>query len=378
MSSHPVAHKIPSTARAAIITEFKKPFTLSTNHPVPSPSSLRPGECLVKIEYAGCCHSDIHVRDNDWGGDSPVPLVAGHEGVGKVVAVAQFGNGEDVKYRGEEEGIRVKVGDRVGLKWFANACLRCESCRLGRETNCSVARATTHGYRVDGTFADYVVSWTDYVTPIPKAIPDSDLPMITPMLCAGVTIYKALKVCNAQPGQWVAISGAGGGLGHLGIQFAKAMGFRVVAIDTGASKKSLCLSLGADAWVDFVETGEKFVQEVQKAAGGLGPHAAVVAVGHPLPFNQAVMYLRLAGTLVAVGMPGGGGTLNVPITLMIAKTLTIVGSATGTRQDMAEVLDFVVQGKVKCIYQERKMEEVNEVMDELAAGKVSGRIVLKM
>jgi len=125
--------EIPTTARAAIIKEFKQPLTISTNYPVPSPSSLRRGECLVKLKYAGCCHSDIHVRDNDWGANSPVPIVAGHEGVGRVVAIG--GAEAETKYSGEEDGIRVKVGDRVGLKWFANACFKCESCRTGRETS---------------------------------------------------------------------------------------------------------------------------------------------------------------------------------------------------------------------------------------------------
>ncbi|KAF5348346.1 hypothetical protein D9758_010940 [Tetrapyrgos nigripes] len=367
--------QIPNTARAAIVKEFHKPIVVEPNHPVPSPSSLRPGECLVKIEYAGCCHSDVHIRDGGWGAPIPIPIVGGHEGVGRVVAI---GGSPDASYayRGEEEGIRVKIGDRVGLKWFANACLRCESCRTGWETNCNVARALVHGSQVDGTFADYCVAWVDYVTPIPAEIPDSDLGMITPLLCAGLTVYRALKVCNAKPGQWVTISGAGGG---LGIQFAKAMGFRVIAIDTGATKKSLCESLGADAWVDFKESGDNFIKDVMAATGpaALGPHAAVVAVGSPLPFNQAAMYLRRAGTLVAVGMPKGGA-LNIPIPMIIGKTLTITGSATGSRQDMAEALDFVVQGKVKCIYELRRLEEINEAFADLEAGKVSGRIVFKL
>ncbi|KAJ3795976.1 hypothetical protein GGU11DRAFT_746582 [Lentinula aff. detonsa] len=346
---------VPATARAAVITTVKEDLVIKEVDVV-QPSDLAAGECLVKVDYAGCCHSDIHVKNDDWG-RTKTPIVGGHEGVGHVIAIGA-----------NTIGSPVKIGDRVGMKWFANACL---NAALG----CTLAREQTHGLTVEGTFAEYTRCWVDYLTPIPEGL---DSAAVTPLLCAGLTIYKALKVSNAKPGHWVALSGAGGGLGHLGIQFAVAMGIRVIAIDTGAEKRDLCYKLGAEKWVDFAESKD-LVKDVQDATGGIGPHAAIIAVGHALPFNQAIMYLRSTGTLVAIGMPGpANGILNVPIALLISKCLSIVGSATGNRQDMAEALDFMARGKVDCHHEIRDFNEVNNALKDVSEGKVRGRIVLKI
>ncbi|THU93240.1 NAD(P)-binding protein [Dendrothele bispora CBS 962.96] len=216
------------------------------------------------------------------------------------------------------------------------------------------------------------------VTPIPEGL---DSAAATPILCAGVTTYKAVKQSNAKIGDWIAISGAGGGLGHLAVQYAVAMGLRVITIDTGASKRDLCVNqLGAEKWVDFMESKD-LVKDVIEAAGGLGPQASCSArlsqLG-PIPFSQALLYLRPAGTLVAVGMPAGGAMLNVPIALLVPRCINIVGSATGNRQDMAEALDIVAQGKVKCHCEVRDWEEVNDVLKDLRAGTVTGRVVLRI
>jgi len=227
---------------------------------------------------------------------------------------------------------------------------------------------------MDGTFADYVISYVDYVTPIPDGL---DSASAAPILCAGMTVYKALKQSKATIGDWVAISGAGGGLGHLAIQYAVAMGLRVVAIDTGAEKKELCLSLGAEKWIDFKEA-EDLIKAVRQATDGFGPHAAIIVVGDARPFNQALMYLRSAGTLVAVGMPTSSSTLNVPITLLIGKSITVVGSALGNRQDVTEALAIAAQGKVKVHVQERKLEDLNNILSDFQEGRVTGRLVIKL
>ncbi|THU93242.1 GroES-like protein [Dendrothele bispora CBS 962.96] len=358
------SYDIPPTGRAAVITEYKKDLALAENHPVPSVADLNPGECLVKIEYAGVCQSDLHVKDDAYGFNAPLPLIGGHEGIGRIVAIAEH-----------TVGSPVKVGDRVGLKWTARSCLKCENCRKGMEACCAMVVTHAHGCTVNGTWTEYAVAWTDYVTPIPEGL---DSAAATPILCAGVTTYKAVKQSNAKIGDWIAISGAGGGLGHLAVQYAVAMGLRVIAIDTGASKRDLCVNqLGAEKWVDFMESKD-LVKDVIEAAGGLGPHAAVIAAGSPIPFNQALLYLRPAGTLVAVGMPAGGAMLNVPIALLVPRCINIVGSATGNRQDMAEALDIVAQGKVKCHYEVRDWEEVNDVLKDLRAGTVTGRVVLRI
>jgi len=267
----------------------------------------------------------------------------------------------------------VKVGDRVGVKWIGNVCGQCEMCRKGHDSSCHMSFTNTHGFQDDGTFQEYVVSFVNYVTPIPE---DIDGAAATPLLCAGLTVYKALKQANVSIGQWIAISGAGGGLGHLAVQYAVAMGLRVLAIDTGDVKKKLCIGLGAEKWVDFMESKD-LVKDVQDATGGLGPDAAIITAGDITPFNQAIMYLRLKGTLVCVGMPAGNALLNIPVTLLIGKSMTIVGSAIGNRQDVSETIQIATLGKVKCQHQVRKLEDINEIFEELEAGKVAGRIVIQ-
>ncbi|KAJ7100487.1 chaperonin 10-like protein [Mycena epipterygia] len=357
-----MAPVIPLKARAAVLAAFDQDFVLKDDQPVVQPSELAPGQCLVKIDYAGVCHSDLHIKEGGWG---PVkfPRVAGHEGIGHIVAIGEH-----------TVASPVKIGDRVGIKWIANTCLRCEMCRRGNEPCCTMAATMTHGYGVDGSFADYAVSYVDYVTPIPENIESA---AATPLLCAGLTIYKALKESNPKVGNWVAIPGAGGGLGHLGIQYAVAMGLRVIAIDTGDAKRDLCLKLGAEKWIDF-KTSTDLVKDVKEATGGLGPHAAVVVASNPAPMNQAAMYLRSKGTLVAVGIPSGNAVLTVRIGLLVAKCLTIVGSAIGSRQDVIEALDIAARGKVTCHHEVRDFSEINSAFNELAAQNVPGRIILKL
>ncbi|KAG7090140.1 hypothetical protein E1B28_011748 [Marasmius oreades] len=358
---------IPKTQRAAVIKKCKQPIEVENDFPVTQPSDLKPGECLVKLEYTGCCHSDVHIRDDDWGSGKflSLPLVGGHEGIGRVVAIGE----------GTSSGTNpVKVGDRVGLKWFATVCLRCEMCRTGWEAGCSFNQSRRHGFNMHGTFQEYAVSYTDYVTPIPEGLDSAEA---TPLLCAGLTVYRALKQTNARAGQWVAISGAGGGLGHLAVQLAVNQGLRVIAIDTGAEKKELCTKLGAEYWIDFKETKD-LVKDVVQAAEGAGPHAAIVAAGHPQPFNDALQYLRKAGTLAVVGIPGGGEVLKVPFPLLVGKLLHIFGTLTGTQQDMEETLKLAEAGKIRCKVDVRRFEDINQVMDDLVAGNVKGRIVLKL
>ncbi|KAJ6549952.1 chaperonin 10-like protein [Mycena capillaripes] len=350
---------IPPKARAAVIAEFGPEFVLKDDQPVVQPADLAPGECLVKIDYAGVCHSDLHIKEGGWGAVK-FPRVGGHEGIGHIVAIGEH-----------TVDSPVKIGDRVGIKWTAKACLRCELCRTGGEPCCPMAGTMSHGYGVDGSFADYALAYVDYVTPIPQNL---DSAAATPLLCAGLTIYKALKETNPKIGNWVAIPGAGGGLGHLGIQYAVAMGLRVIAIDTGDVKRDLCLSLGAEKWIDFKKSAD-LVKEVKVATGGDGPHAAVVAASNVGPLDQAVLYLRPRGTLVAVGLPSGTPVLTVPIGLLIVK---VICAQRRNRQDAIEALDIAARGKVACHHTVRELSEVNTVFAEMAAQNIAGRVVLKM
>lgn len=193
--------------------------------PVPKPG---PDEVLVKIKYSGVCHTDLHALKGDWPLASKMPFVGGHEGAGIVVAKGDLVEGWE-------------IGDHAGIKWLNGSCLACEFCKNADEAVCP--NALLSGYTVDGTFQQYAIGKATHTTKIPKHVP---LDAVAPVLCAGVTVYKGLKESGARPGQTVAIVGAGGGLGSLAQQYAKAMGLRVIAIDGGDEKKALCESMGAE------------------------------------------------------------------------------------------------------------------------------------
>ncbi|EMD35531.1 hypothetical protein CERSUDRAFT_85490 [Gelatoporia subvermispora B] len=357
MSSH---FQIPKTQKAAIVESNDAPLRVVSDHPVKQPGELAPGECLVRLDCSGVCHTDLHARKGDWPVPAKLPLIGGHEGVGIVVAVGAH-----------TQDSPVKLGDRVGIKWLAYSCLDCEPCRKGIEQSCEKGKYS--GFTVDGTFSQYVVSYVNHVTPIPSSLPSDEAASI---LCAGVTVYRAIKYSNTHIGDWIVLPGAGGGLGHLAVQYAVAMGLRVVAIDTGAEKKNLCTKLGAEAWVDFKETKD-LVGDIKAATGGKGAHAAVVTAATGAAYAQAIDYLRPGGTLMVVGLPAQA-KLSADIFFTVIKSINIVGSYVGNRQDAREALDIAARGKVKCFFESKPLSALSEVYEGLEQGKIVGRVVLNM
>jgi propanol-preferring alcohol dehydrogenase len=265
----------------------------------------------------------------------------------------------------------VKIGDRVGVKWLAYSCLRCEFCRKGLEQDCVSVKNS--GFSVNGTFSEYVVSWVNHVTPIPEGLPSADAASV---LCAGVTVYRAIKHSQTQQGDWIVLPGAGGGLGHLAVQYAVDRGLRVIAIDAGEDKKKLVLSLGAEAWIDFKET-QDLVGDIKRITGGLGAHSAVVTTASPSGYTQAVDYLRPGGTLMAVGLPGAA-ELEASIFFTVLKSISIIGSYVGNRQDAIEAIDIAARGKVKVAFKQQPLADLKDVYADLEAGTIAGRIVLDM
>ncbi|KAG6860152.1 hypothetical protein C0995_015075 [Termitomyces sp. Mi166 len=325
---------IPKTQTAAIVKTSGAPIEVKHDHPVKSQAQLAPGECLVKLECTGVCHTDLHAALGDWPVPPKSPLIGGHEGVGVIVAIGDHTTGSPVK-----------VGDRVGIKWLADSCLNCEPCRKGFEQNCVEAKLS--GYTVDGTFSEYV----------------------------GVTVFRALKYSQTTAGDWVVLPGAGGGLGHLAVQYAKDMGLRVIAIDSGADKEKLCKELGADVWIDYVES-KNIVEDVKKATGGAGAHSAVVTTASPSGYSQAVDYLRCGGTLMVVGLPGKAN-LEASIFFTVFKSIKILGSYVGNRQDATEAIEIASRGAVKCHYQLRKIGDLQKTYEDMTKGMISGRVVLE-
>lgn len=333
--------------RAAVVAQLGAELEV-TEVDLPAPG---PGEALVKLETSGVCHTDLHAAQGDWPVKPTPPFIPGHEGYGTVVAV---GPGVD----------NLAVGDKVGNAWLWSACGHCEYCRTGWETLCEQQR--NGGYSVNGSFGSYMLVDADYA----PRIPDGADPLeVAPILCAGVTVYKGLKVTDTRPGQWVAISGVGG-LGHVAVQYARAMGLRVAAVDVDDSKLELARRLGAEVTVN-ARAGDA-VDQVQQATGGT--HGVLVTAVNPTAFSQAIGFARRGGTIVLVGLPPGD--FGVPIFDVVLRALTIRGSIVGTRQDMAEALDFYARGLIKPTVAAAELSEINDVFARMQRGQIDGRVVI--
>ncbi|MFL4473350.1 alcohol dehydrogenase AdhP [Paeniglutamicibacter sp. MACA_103] len=336
-----------STMRAAIVEKFGDELTVGTTE-IPEPG---PGQALVKVIASGVCHTDLHAAEGDWPIKPNLPLVPGHEGVGTVEKI-----GEGVT--------EVKVGDLVGNAWLASACGSCEYCGTGWETLCESQQ--NGGYSVNGSFGEYMLVDAKFAAHIPEG---ADPYEIAPVLCAGVTVYKGLKQTEVKPGQWVVISGIGG-LGHIAVQYAVAMGMRVAAVDVAEEKLALARSHGAEVTVNAF--AQDPAEAIQAATGGA--HGVLVTAVHPAAFGQAIGMTRRGGTIVFNGLPPGD--FPAPIFDIVLKGLTIRGSIVGTRQDMDEALDFYARGKIKPTFHTRPLEDVNAVFDEMKHAKIDGRVVI--
>jgi len=234
------------------------------------------------------------------------------------------------------------------------------------------AKALLSGYTVDGTFQQYCIAKAAHVARIPK---ECDLEAIAPVLCAGITVYKGLKESGVRPGQTVAIVGAGGGLGSLACQYAKAMGLDIIAIDGGSEKREMTAKLGATHYVDFMSS-KNLVNDVKAATSdGLGPHAVILVAVNEKPFQQAAEYVRPRGTVVMIGLPAGA-YLKAPVFESVIKMITIKGSYVGNRRDSAEAIEFFRRGLIKAPYKTIGLSKLQEVYDLMHEGKIAGRYVV--
>ncbi|MGR3803854.1 alcohol dehydrogenase AdhP [Marinibacterium profundimaris] len=337
-----------ATMKAAVVTEFGKPLEIRE---VEKPTAA-PGKIVVKIEASGVCHTDLHAASGDWPVKPNPPFIPGHEGVG---IVAEVGAGVTA----------VKEGDRVGVPWLHTACGHCHHCCGGWETLCTDQQNT--GYSVNGGFADYVLADPNYVGHLPAALAFAPA---APVLCAGVTVYKGLKETETKPGQTVAIMGIGG-LGHMAVQYAKAMGMHVVAVDISDDKLALARKLGADEVINAANTDP--AAEVQKGGGVEGVLVTAVSTSS---FGQGLGMLARGGTMSLVGLPPGG--FELPIFDVVLTRKTIRGSIVGTRNDLHESLDFAAEGKVAAHFTTERLEDINSIFDRMKAGAIDGRIVMEI
>lgn len=252
--SHAATATPTGTMRAAVVTAPDRPLDVR-DVPIPAPG---PGQALVKVLTTGVCHTDLHAARGDWPVAPKSDLIPGHEGYGRVVALG--------------DGVTsLAVGDLVGNAWLWSACGVCEFCRTGWETLCPDQQ--NGGYSVDGSFGEYMLVDERFAARIPEG---ADPVEVAPILCAGVTVYKGLKMTEARPGEWVVISGIGG-LGHIAVQYARAMGLRVAAVDIDDAKLELARQHGAELTVNALTQDPAAV--VQERTGGA--HGVLVTAVHP-------------------------------------------------------------------------------------------------
>lgn len=338
------------TMEAAVVRALGQPLSIE-EVPVPTP---RAGEALVKIVASGVCHTDLHAADGDWPLKPTPPFIPGHEGAGIVAAVGPGVTG-------------LKEGDPVGIAWLHDACGVCESCITGWETLCPSQHNS--GYSVNGCFAEYAIGHAAYLARLPAK---ADFAALAPILCAGVTTYKGIKETEARPGEWLAISGIGG-LGHVAVQYAKAMGLHVVAIDVADDKLELARTVGADVTINA--KSPEIAELVAKCTDG-GAHGVLVTAVSVPAFSQALRMVRRKGTVSLVGLPPGD--FATPIFDVVLKRITVRGSIVGTRKDLAEALAFAGEGKVRAHVHTMPLKAINDIFAALKSGRVEGRMVLDL
>jgi alcohol dehydrogenase, propanol-preferring len=335
--------------KAAILQECKKPLVLDdVPRPVPEANDV-----LIQIEACGVCHSDLHLADGDWPQLAAItkkPLILGHEIVGHVVergaAVCEF-----------------QVGDRAGVPWIYWTCGECAFCREGYENLCVKQKIT--GVTEDGGFAEFLRVPASHAVKIPEGLSSIDA---APLFCAGLTAHRALKQAGISPGQRLAIFGIGG-LGHIAVQIGRELGAEITAIDVSDEKLELAKSLGAARGLNAASTN--VVKELREKGG---VHVALVTSAAKAAYDLAFSCVRPTGTVLIVGLPSEN--ICFPPVLMAAKEVRIRASTVGTRADLREVLAMASGGKIRCHVTPRPLAHVNEVLDQLRLGQVSGRIAL--
>ncbi|ENY69291.1 Alcohol dehydrogenase [Metamycoplasma auris 15026] len=315
-------------------------------------------EVLVKLETSGVCHTDLHIANNDWPRQPKYPMVPGHEGIGIVTKI-----GPNCK--------KIKVGDRVGIGYMFSACGQCEYCVGGKEILCPSRVVTS--LTKPGTFAQYTIGNEDYVLPIPNNL---DILGGAPILCGGVTSYKALKQANLKVGDYVAIIGIGG-LGHFAIAYAKAMGLNIIAIDINNKKLESAKNEGAH--YTFNANYFSLVEQIKSITNG-GVHAVI---NTSVATNSAILgmsILRRAGKQVLVGVPPKDKNNKIEFPLSILATISgeqqVLGSVVGTRQDTKEALALGEKGIISKVGQVISLEQIGEVFEKLSKGELIGRAVI--
>ena len=343
--------RVRCPVKAAVVRSFDRPLEIE-ELPIPVPAA---GQVLVRVETCGLCHTDIHAARGEWPVKPSPPFIPGHEGVG---VIERTGTGE---MYGLEPGMR------VALPWLGYACGVCRYCNSGRETLCLEQR--NMGYALDGGFAEYAIGFARHVVRVPDGVSAADA---SPLTCAGVTTYKAVKESGARSSDLVAVVGAGG-LGHLAVQYARITGASVVAVDVNPARLESARAVGAEHLINPLE--EDPVAAIQRLGGA---DAAIVTAVSPAPFQQAFNSLARGGRLVCVGLPADNH-LEIPIFETVLGGLDLRGSIVGTRHDLEEVFDLHRRGLTTLEYEERPLDDVNTAIGQVLDGSAPApRLVFRM
>ncbi len=315
---------------------------------------LGPKDVLIKIHYAGICHSDIHTGRGEWGA-SHYPLVPGHEIAGTVEAVGA-------------EVTKHSVGDRVGVGCMVNSCGECDACVAGEEQYCASMIGTYNALDRDGTwtqggYSTHIVVTEDFVLRIPEGI---SLDVAAPLLCAGITLYSPLRHWNAGPGTRVGIIGLGG-LGHMGVKLAHAMGAEVTVFSRSDAKQRDALELGAD---HYANTGE--ADTFKRLAGSF--NLIINTVSAAIDMNAYLGLLGLDGTLVNVGAPSE--QLSVHAFSLIPHRRSWAGSMIGGIRETQEMLDFCAEHGLGADIELIGGEQIDAAWDRVVEGDVRYRFVI--
>jgi D-arabinose 1-dehydrogenase-like Zn-dependent alcohol dehydrogenase len=313
---------------------------------VPAPGA---GQVRVKVDACGICHSDVLVKDGLWPG-LQYPRVPGHEVAGRIDAV-----GDNVTAWAN--------GQRVGVGWHGGHCFVCDQCRRGDFAMCINRKVT--GFDFDGGYAEYMIAPATALAAIPDEVPAEEA---GPFMCAGVTVYNALRNSGARAGDVVAVHGIGG-LGHLGVQYARRMGFRTVAINRGNDKQTLAQELGAHQYIDA--TAMDVVAELQKLGG-----ARVILATAPSAqaISPLVDGLSPSGLLLVPAAPAE--PLTISMFSLIARRSSVAGWYSGTARDSQDTLEFSALSGVHPMIEKYPLDRVVEAYEQMHSGKVRFRVVL--
>jgi len=338
---------MPSKMKAVQVSKPGGNFELVERN-IPEPAR---GQVRIKVEACGICHSDALVKEGHWPGIQ-YPRVPGHEIAGRIDAV-----GADVT--------NWMPGQRVGVGWHGGHCFVCDACRRGDFINCQNEKIT--GITHDGGYQEYMISPAEAVAAIPDDLPAADA---APLLCAGITVFNALRNSGARPGDLVAIQGIGG-LGHLGIQYARQMGFRTFAIGRGKDKEALARKLGAWHYVDTAAGNP--VAELQKFGG-----ARIILATAPDAKSMSALFDGLSsnGKFIVVGASMDAITVT-PIQLISGRK-ALQGWAAGTGKDSEDTMQFSAMTGVRPMIEKYPLEKATEAYDQMISGRARFRVVLTM